>query len=166
MHPVEIGIDAAKEGDAASLGDVLDGLDERPSATCRYRAIIGHWTDNLIALAHRPIMDGPAGGRRPRRRERRAEISRRHGRPRVLHADEAYPSAWAYSLHYGTLEPDPPRTLDDGTIRRYDNAHEDTKGHELHVAPNPEPKQIDFPGMAALWRQFWNEIPKLEIDIE
>lgn len=58
---------------------------------------------------------------------------------------EAYPSGWAYSLHYGVLEPDPPRTLEDGTIRRYDNAHEDTKGHELHVAPNPEPEQVDFP---------------------
>lgn len=78
---------------------------------------------------------------------------------------EAYPSGWAYSLHYGALEPDPPRTLDDGTIRRYDNAHEDTKGHELHVAANAEPKRIDFPGMAALWHRFWSEIPKPEIDL-
>ena len=31
----------------------------------------------------------------------------------------AYPSGWAYKLHYGATEPDPPRTLDDGTIRRY-----------------------------------------------
>ena len=30
----------------------------------------------------------------------------------------AYPSGWAYKLHYGAMEPDPPRTLDDGTIRR------------------------------------------------
>jgi hypothetical protein len=61
---------------------------------------------------------------------------------------EAYPSGWAYTLHYGALEPDVPRTLEDGTIRRYDNAHEQTKGHELHAAPNSEPQQIAFPGMA------------------
>lgn len=78
--------------------------------------------------------------------------------------DEAYPSGWAYSLHYGALEPNPPRTLDDGTIRRYDNAHERTKGHELHVASDPGPEQIDFPGMVELWRRFWEEIPKPEID--
>ena len=40
-------------------------------------------------------------------------------------------------FHYGSLVPDPPETLDDGTIRRYDNAHEDTKGHELHSHPTP-----------------------------
>jgi len=81
-------------------------------------------------------------------------------------ADETYPSGWAYSLHYGALEPDTPRTLDDGTIRRYDNAHEDTKGHELHVAPKSEPERIDFPGMVVLWQRFWSEIPKPEIDAE
>ena len=32
---------------------------------------------------------------------------------------DAYPSGWAYKLHYGATEPDLPRTLDDGTIRRY-----------------------------------------------
>ena len=32
---------------------------------------------------------------------------------------DAYPSGWAYKLHYGATEPDPPLTLDDGTIRRY-----------------------------------------------
>ncbi len=68
--------------------------------------------------------------------------------------DPAYASGWAYTLHYGVLEPDPPRTLEDGTIRRYDNAHEDTKGHELHVAPDPEPRPIEFPGMVALWHRF------------
>ena len=78
---------------------------------------------------------------------------------------DPYPSGWAYTLHYGTTHPDPPKTLEDGTIRRYDNSHEDTKGHELHVAPDQEPEIIEFPGMAALWRQFWLEIPKVEFDI-
>jgi hypothetical protein len=32
---------------------------------------------------------------------------------------DAYSSGWAYTLHYGATEPDPPRTLADGTIRRY-----------------------------------------------
>ena len=32
---------------------------------------------------------------------------------------DTYPSGWAYKFHYGATEPDPPRTLDDGTIRRY-----------------------------------------------
>jgi len=51
---------------------------------------------------------------------------------------DAYPSGWAYKLHYGATEPDPPRTLDDGTIRRYDNSHEDTKGTNdtSHRIPN------------------------------
>ena len=79
---------------------------------------------------------------------------------------DAYPSGWAYTLHYGATCPDPPRTLDDGTIRRYDNAHEDTKGHELHVAPDPEPEEIEFPGMVTLWRRFWREIPKPELEID
>lgn len=81
-------------------------------------------------------------------------------------SDDAYPSGWAYTLHYGMIHPDPPRTLTDGTIRRYDNSHEDTKGHELHLAPDREPDMIDFPGMASLWRRFWVEIPKPEFDIE
>ena len=38
--------------------------------------------------------------------------------------DTAYPSGWRYTLHYGALVADPPETLADGTIRRYDNAHE------------------------------------------
>lgn len=79
---------------------------------------------------------------------------------------DAYPSGWAYRLHYGALEPDPPRTLDDGTIRRYDNAHEDTKGHECHVAPDPSPKQVAFPGMVDLWGRFWSEIPKSAFEVE
>jgi hypothetical protein len=77
----------------------------------------------------------------------------------------AYPSGWAYKLHYGATEPDPPRTLADGTIRRYDNSHEDTKGHERHVAPDSEPDSIRFPGMVELWERFWNEIPKSEFEV-
>ena len=77
--------------------------------------------------------------------------------------DPAYPSGWAYTLHYGLQQPNPPQTLPDGTIRRYDNAHEDTKGHELHVADQPT-QTITFPGMVALWRRFWLEVPKVELD--
>ena len=39
---------------------------------------------------------------------------------------ETYPSGWKYTLHLGTL--------DDLTLVRYDNSHEDTKGHEHHTA--------------------------------
>lgn len=73
--------------------------------------------------------------------------------------DPAYPSGWRYTFHFGALTPGP-ETLDDGTIRRYDNAHEDTKGHELHEAPNPEPKSVEFPGIEELFERFWDEIPK------
>jgi hypothetical protein len=58
--------------------------------------------------------------------------------------DDAYPSGWRYTLHFGALAPSS-ETLDDGTIRRYDNSHEDTKGHELHTASDPEPTTIEFP---------------------
>jgi hypothetical protein len=73
--------------------------------------------------------------------------------------DDTYPSGWRYTLHYGALTPCS-ETLEDGTIRRYDNAHEATKGHELHVAPEPDPRQIEFPGMEELYERFWDEIPK------
>jgi hypothetical protein len=75
---------------------------------------------------------------------------------------EAYPSGWRYALHYGATAPDAvdAPTLDDGTIRRYDNSHEDTKGHELHVAPDPEPETVEFPGMVSLYERFWNDVPK------
>ena len=59
----------------------------------------------------------------------------------------------------------PARTLADGTIRRYDNSHEDTKGHELHVAPDPDQDIITFPGMVELWERFWSEIPKTEFGV-
>ncbi|WP_436347954.1 toxin-antitoxin system TumE family protein [Natronorubrum sp. FCH18a] len=74
-------------------------------------------------------------------------------------SDSAYPSGWRYTFHYGSLTPDE-QTLEDGTIRRYDNAHEDTKGHEIHVAPDPEPEIINFPGIEELYLRFWDEIPK------
>jgi hypothetical protein len=59
--------------------------------------------------------------------------------------DDAYPSGWRYTFHYGSLTAGP-ETLDDGTIRRYDNAHEETKGHERHVAPDPGPRDRRVPG--------------------
>lgn len=62
--------------------------------------------------------------------------------------DQAYPSGWRYSLHYGTVEGE--------TILRYDNAHEDTKGHEKHVGDAAE--VIEFPGMGALYDRFLDEI--------
>jgi hypothetical protein len=74
-------------------------------------------------------------------------------------SDPSYPSGWRYTFHYGALTPDT-GTLEDGTIRRYDNAHEDTKGHERHVAPDPEPKAVEFPGIEELYERFWDEIPK------
>ena len=73
---------------------------------------------------------------------------------------DAYPSGWRYTFHYGSLDPDSPGTLPDGTIRRYDNSHEDTKGHECHVAPESDPEQLEFPGIVELWEHFWSEIPK------
>ena len=74
-------------------------------------------------------------------------------------SDQAYSSGWAYALHYGSQEPAPPRTLPDGTICRYDNVHEDSKGHELHVADQPI-QIIQFSGMVDLYERFWSEIQK------
>ena len=76
-----------------------------------------------------------------------------------------YESGWSYKLHYGSTVPSE-ETLSDGTIRRHDNSHEDSKGHELHVAPDPDPIIIDpFPGMVEIWRQFWDAIPKDEFEV-
>lgn len=72
---------------------------------------------------------------------------------------DTYPSGWRDTFHYGALAAGP-ETLEDGTIRRYDNAHETTKGHELHVAPESEPRSIEFPGIEELYERFWDEIPK------
>ena len=58
----------------------------------------------------------------------------------------AYQSGWAYKLHYGSTEPNPPRTLDDGTIRRYNNAHEDTKGTNCMLPRTPTQTASRSPG--------------------
>lgn len=58
---------------------------------------------------------------------------------------ETYPSGWKYTLHLGTLG--------DLTLVRYDNAHEDTKGHERHTGDDET--SVDFPGMEALIVEFW-----------
>jgi len=60
---------------------------------------------------------------------------------------ETYPSGWKYTLHLGTLE--------DLTLVRYDNAHEDTKGHEHHTAAG-DADDIEFPGMEELVVEFWS----------
>ncbi|WP_394353850.1 DUF6516 family protein [Halolamina sp. CBA1230] len=39
---------------------------------------------------------------------------------------------------------------------RYDNSHEDTKGHERHTADEVE--EIDFPGMIELLERFEEEV--------
>jgi hypothetical protein len=59
---------------------------------------------------------------------------------------DTYPSGWKYTLHLGTL--------DDLTLLRYDNAHEDTKGHERHLASGD--RDAEFPGMEALLIEFWS----------
>lgn len=81
-----------------------------------------------------------------------------------IRRSENYESGWSYKLHYGTTIPTD-ETLDDGTIRRYDNSHEDSKGHELHVAPDPDPTLIKFPGIVVIWRRFWSEVPKEEFEV-
>jgi len=59
---------------------------------------------------------------------------------------ETYPSGWKYTLHLGTLE--------DLTLLRYDNAHEDTKGHERHTAVGDR-DDVTFPGMEERLLEFW-----------
>jgi hypothetical protein len=59
---------------------------------------------------------------------------------------DTYPSGWKYSLHLGTLE--------DLQLVRFDNAHEDTKGHERHLVGGDE-THAEFPGMEALLVEFW-----------
>jgi len=59
---------------------------------------------------------------------------------------ETYPSGWKYTLHLGTIE--------DLTLVHYDNAHEETKGYELHTAAGAV-DEIEFPGMEARLVEFW-----------
>jgi hypothetical protein len=61
--------------------------------------------------------------------------------------DDAYPSGWRYALHW---------TLDGETVLRYDNAHENTKGHEKHTGTAVE--EIDFPGMMTLYERFLDTV--------
>lgn len=59
---------------------------------------------------------------------------------------DTYPSGWKYTLHLGTLE--------DLTLVRFDNSHEDTKGHERHTAVGDR-DAAQFPGMVELLIEFW-----------
>lgn len=59
-----------------------------------------------------------------------------------------YPSGWDYSLHLGTVS-----GID---LLRYDNAHERTKGHELHTPAGDY--EIEFPGMGVLLVRFRTEV--------
>jgi hypothetical protein len=58
------------------------------------------------------------------------------------------------------------RLVETATPFRDDSSHEDTKEHELHVAPDPNPDSITFPGMVELWERFWSEIPKSEFEVK
>jgi hypothetical protein len=60
-------------------------------------------------------------------------------------ATETYPSGWKYTLHGGTRE--------DLTLVRYDNAHEDTKGHEHHTAAG-DVGDVEFLQMEELLVEF------------
>lgn len=62
--------------------------------------------------------------------------------------DDSYPSQWSYSLHLGEVGGE--------TLIRYDNAHEQTKGHERHTPDGVE--KIDFPGMLVLYERFKREV--------
>jgi hypothetical protein len=64
---------------------------------------------------------------------------------------ETYPCGWDYALHLGEIGGD--------TILRYDNAHEQTKGHERHTRDSVE--SIDFPGMLTLYDRFKDESEEL-----
>ena len=58
---------------------------------------------------------------------------------------EPYPSGWKYTFHLGTVQ--------DLTLIRYDNAHEDTKGHELHAAGGET--DVSFSGIEERLSAFW-----------
>ena len=65
--------------------------------------------------------------------------------------DKKYPCGWDYSLHHGEVGGD--------TILRYDNAHEQTKGHERHTRNDVE--IIEFPGMLTLYDRFQRETEEM-----
>jgi len=65
--------------------------------------------------------------------------------------DKKYPCGWDYSLHHGEVGGD--------TILRYDNAHEQTKGHERHTRNGVE--IIEFPGMLTLYDRFQRETEEM-----
>lgn len=69
----------------------------------------------------------------------------------IVTDDDAYPSGWKYTLHYGEIG--------GPTMLRYDNAHEATKGHERHGPGATE--TIEFPGMEELYRRFRRERDEL-----
>ncbi len=83
----------------------------------------------------------------------------------VRTADDAYPSGWRYTLHYGRVDGPAEDTPPDGTILRYDNVHEATKGHECHRGRTGETERVTFTGIEAVWRAFWDAIPKAEFDL-
>lgn len=58
---------------------------------------------------------------------------------------QKYPEGVKYRFHYGTL--------DGETLLRYDNSH---SVHEKHEGENTE--EIDYPGLAELYRRFINEV--------
>lgn len=71
---------------------------------------------------------------------------------RVRRTDnKKYPCGYDYTLHYGTI--------DGETLLRYDNAHEQHKGHERHAPDGTA--AIEFPGMVELIQQFESEIEEL-----
>jgi len=78
---------------------------------------------------------------------------------------DAYPSGWAYKLHYGATGRTP-RTLDDGTIRRYDNSHEDTKGARTARCTGSRSRYNHVPGDGRTLGTILGEIPKSELDVK
>lgn len=65
--------------------------------------------------------------------------------------DETYPCGWRYSLHVGEIG--------GHTVVRYDNAHEQTKGHERHTRKGIE--TIEFHGMLELYERFKREVQEM-----
>jgi len=68
---------------------------------------------------------------------------------RIRRTDDAqYPCGYDYTLYYGTK--------DGKTLLRYDNAHEQSKGHERHTGD--EVTEVAFPGIVELFDRFQREI--------